>query len=82
MPVRTGRVSLREAERATFTTIATKASPGRRTRFPSGTQGADVEGRGAADDLDVLLGRAQLERDVGTGQRADDVDDEAGRHQL
>ena len=36
-------------------------------------QRADVEGRGPAEDLDVLLDGPQLERDVLAGQRADDV---------
>ena len=88
MPVRTGRVSSREAERATLRTVWTKASPGTWTRSPSGSGkgGKSSERsvrmwkvRGAADDLHVLLGRTQLERDVGAGQRADDVDDEPRR---
>ena len=72
MPVSTGRVSSRDAERATLATVSTNAAPGTSTRpSPSGSgnggksseaQRADVEGRRAADDLDVLLGRAQLER--------------------
>ena len=33
----------------------------------------------AADDLDVLLGGAQLERDLVAGERAHDVDDEPRR---
>ena len=88
MPVRTGRVSSREAERATFRTVWTNASPGhldavalrlRERREVLRAQRADVEGRGAADDLHVLLGRAQLERDVRAGKRPDDVDDETRR---
>ena len=88
MPVSTGRVSSREAERATFSTVWTNASPGtcdaialglREGREVLRAQRADVEGRGAADDLHVLLGRAQLERDLVAGQGADDVDDEPRR---
>ena len=33
----------------------------------------------ARDDLDVLLGAAQLERDAVAGQRADDVDEQPRR---
>ena len=84
----TGRVSSREAERATLLTVATNASPGTSTWSPStsgkggkssSAQRADVERRGAAEDLDVLLDRPQLERDLVAGQGADDVDDEPGR---
>ena len=42
-------------------------------------QRADVEGRGAAEDLDVLLDGPQLERDLVAGQRADDVHDQPRR---
>ena len=73
MPVRTGRVSSREADRATLSTVSTKASPGtlhaslglrlREGREVLEAQRPDVERRRAGDDLDVLLGRAQLERD-------------------
>jgi hypothetical protein len=34
----------------------------------------------ASDDLDVLLGAAQLERRIGTRQRAGDVEHQAGWH--
>ena len=73
MPVRIGRVSSREAERATLPIVATNAC-GRHGddgvaaglgegREVLAAQRADVEGRRAGDDLDVLLGGAQLERD-------------------
>ena len=38
-----------------------------------------MEGRRAGDDLDVLLGGAQLERHRVAGQRADDVDEQPRR---
>ena len=89
MPVRTGRVSSREAERATLATVATNAC-GRHLdaalllglgegREVLEAQRADVERRRAGDDLDVLLGAAQLERDAVAGQRADDVHEQARR---
>ncbi len=37
MPVSTGRVSSRDAERATFSTVSTNAAPGTVTRSPSGS---------------------------------------------
>ena len=74
MPVSTGRVSSREAEPATFSAVATNASAGSETdafglglgerREVLGPERADVEGGVARDQLDVLLGRAQLERDL------------------
>ena len=88
MPVSTGRVSSREAERATLLHGLDERVAGdedaialglRERREVLRAQRADVEGRGAADDLHVLLGRAQLERDLVAGQRADDVDDQARR---
>ena len=80
MPVRIGRVSSREAERATLPIVSTNASAGSvdhgvaagvgERREVLGAERADVERRGAGDDLDVLLGGAQLERDlVATGAR-------------
>ena len=42
-----------------------------------GPQGAQVEPRGARDDLHVLLGGAELERDVAAGKLADDVQEQA-----
>ena len=90
MPVSTGRVSSREAERATFSTVSTNAGAGHRHPLALGlrerrevlrAQRADVEGRGAGEDLDVLLGRPQLERHLVPGERADDVDYQAaGEH--
>ena len=44
-----------------------------------GAQRAHVERRGAGHDLDVLLGRAQLERDAPAGQLAGDVEQQTGR---
>jgi hypothetical protein len=44
-----------------------------------GAQRPDVERRRAGDDLDVLLGRPQLEARVGARQRARDFEHEAGR---
>ena len=89
MPVRTGRVSSRDAERATLAIVATNAAPGtehaalavglRERREVLEPQRPDVERRGAGDDLDVLLGAAQLERDRLAGQRADDVDEQPRR---
>ena len=89
MPVRTGRVSSREAERATFSTVSTNAGARhldaavalrlRERREVLEAQRADVERRGARDDLDVLLGGAQLERHRVAGQRADDVDEQPRR---
>ena len=88
MPVRTGRVSSRDAERATLRTVCDEglardldaiALRLRERREVLRAQRADVERRGAADDLHVLLGRAQLERHVGAGQRPDDVDDQPRR---
>ena len=89
MPVSTGRVSSRDAERATLSTVSTNAGPGTSTR-PS----ASVSGNGgkssrrsvrmwnvaaAAHELDVLLGRPQLERHLVARQRPDDVDEQARR---
>ena len=42
-------------------------------------QRAQPERRRVGDDLDVLLGRAQRERHLGARQRADDVEQQAGR---
>jgi hypothetical protein len=44
-----------------------------------GAQGADVEACGRGDQLDVLLGRAQLERDVAGGQCPHDLEQQARR---
>ena len=43
-------------------------------------QGPDVEGGGAGLDLDVLVGRPQLERDLRGGERTDDVQRQPRRH--
>ena len=85
----TGRVSSREAERATLLTVATNAGAGhlhapvavglRERREVLEAQRADVERRGAGDDLDVLLGGTQLERHGVARQRADDVDEQPRR---
>ena len=74
MPVRIGRVSSREAERATRAIVSTNAGAGTvddlvaarlgQRREVLGAQRAEVEARRAGDDLDVLLGGAQLERDA------------------
>ena len=87
MPVRTGRVSSREAERATRETVSTNASAGSATRVSGerlgqrrevlGAQRAQVKGRWAGDQLDVLLGAAQLERQLVGGERARDVEQQA-----
>ena len=87
MPVRIGRVSSREAERATRAIVSVKAGAGMvddlvaaglgQRREVLGAQRADVEARGAGDDLDVLLGGPQLERHVAAGQLADDVEQQA-----
>ena len=87
MPVRTGRVSSREAERATREIVCTNASAGSAMRVSGdgrgqrgevlGAQRAQVEGGRAADQLDVLLGGAQLERQLLGGQRAGDVEQQA-----
>ena len=68
MPVRTGRVSSRDAERATLADrLDERAASGPRRRVAArlrerrevlGAQRADVERRGAGDELDVLLGSA------------------------
>ena len=89
MPVSTGRVSSREAERATLSTVSTNAGPGTSTRpSPSGSGNGGKSSRRSVrmwnvaeprDDLDVLLGGAQLERDLVAGQRADDVDEQPRR---
>ena len=89
MPVRTGRVSSREAERATLPTVSTNACAGtldapvavglREGREVLEAQRADVERRVAGDDLHVLLGGAQLERHGVAGQRAHDVDEQPRR---
>ena len=87
----TGRVSSRDAERATLATVATNAAAGNldaavslrlgERREVLDAERADMERRGPGHDLDVLLGRAQLERHGVAGQRADDVDQEArGQH--
>ena len=70
----TGRVSSREADPATLSAVETNASAGseiarlriglRERREVLGAQRADVEGGRARDDLDVLLGGAELERDL------------------
>ena len=83
-PVRCGRVSSREAARATRLDrlderlgrnrdAAVAAGLGQ-LREVLGRKGAQVEPRAARDDLDVLLARAVLEREVVLGQRADDVE--------
>ena len=89
MPVSTGRVSSREAEPATLSAVETNASAGSSTdESGSGSgNGGKSSPRSVrmwnvalpGDDLDVLLGGAQLERDVLGGQRAHDVDDQARR---
>ena len=73
--MRIGRVSSRDAERATRLIVSTNAAAGTvddgvaarlgQRREVLGAQRADVERRRAGDDLDVLLGGAQLERGVG-----------------
>ena len=88
MPVRIGRVSSREAERATRAMVSVNACAGIDDDLVAaglgqrgevlGAQRADVEARGAGDDLDVLLRRAQLERDVAVRQLADHVEQQAG----
>ena len=90
MPVRIGRVSSRDAERATRATVSTNAAAGTSTTAsPAGlgqrrevlaAQRPDVEGGGAGLDLDVLVGRPQLERDLRGRKRADDVERQARRH--
>ena len=87
MPVRIGRVSSREAERATRAMVSVKAGAGMVTIWspPGSGSGGKSSARsvrmwkraGAGDDLDVLLGGAQLERDVAGGQLAHDVEEQA-----
>ena len=74
MPVRTGRVSSREAERATREIVCTNASAGSAIRVSGegegsvgeilGAQRAQVEGGGTGDQLHVLLRANQLERQL------------------
>ena len=89
MPVRIGRVSSRDAERATFATVSTNGGGGHRDAWSSAS-GSGSGGKSSArsvrmwkrrragDDLDVLLGGPQLERDVAAGQRRDDVEQQPG----
>src|SRR3954469_18928811 len=91
MPVSTGRVSSREAERATLPTVSTKAGAGTWTRSsPSSSgNGGEASRRSVrkwnlaapppSHELHVLLGRPQLQRDGVAGQRPHDVDQQAGR---
>ena len=88
MPVSTGRVSSREADRATREIVSTKACAGSSTRDSgegSGQRGEvlraqrpQVKRRRPADQLDVLLGGAQLHRQLLGGQRARHVEQQAG----
>ena len=88
-PVRCGRVSSREAARATRPIVSTNApagtcmvvAPAASGSFgkSSARQGAEVELRGARDDLDVLLRGPVLERQLVLRQRADDVEQQAPR---
>src|SRR3954453_1156723 len=86
MPVRMGRVSSREAERATRAMVSVKAGAGMVTIWsPPGSGGGeapgaergDVKAGGPRHDLDVLLGWPQFERDVAGRQLADDVEEQA-----
>jgi len=80
MPVRIGRVSSRDRldeRRGRHVDDVLAAGLGQ-WREVLGAQRADVERRRAADDLDVLLGRAQLERRAVAGQRARDLEHQPG----
>ena len=90
-PVRWGRVSSREADRATRPTVSTKAPAGTFSESSGGgsgqlgevlgREGPQVEHRAAGYDLHVLLRGAVLEREVVARQRADHVEQEpAGDH--
>ena len=88
-PVSTGRVSSREAARATLSDRLDERGPRdvellvaarlRQRREVLEPQGADVEGRRAGGELDVLLGGAQLERELVGREGAHDVDQQARR---
>ena len=85
----TGRVSSREAEPATLSAVATNVSAG--SEIALSGSGSGNGGKSSArsvrmwkvalpeTQLDVLLGRAQLERDLRRGQRADDVEQQPSR---
>ena len=89
MPVSTGRVSSREAEPATFWRGRDeRRRRGARRRSASGSGNGGKSSprsvrmwkRGVAgDELDVLLGGAELERHLRGRQRADDVEQQASR---
>ena len=86
-PVRWGRVSSREAARATRAIVSTNAWVGTVSTPVVGRLGqlrevllgkrAQVEARLAGRDLDVLLRAAVLERDLVLGQRAGHVEQQA-----
>ena len=90
IPVSTGRVSSRDAERATFATVSANAWAGtldtrllvrnRQRREVVEAQRAQVERRRAGDDLEVLLGAAQLERHRVRGQRSHDIEEQPSRN--
>ena len=90
MPVSTGRVSSRDAERATFATVATNAGAGHldapvavrlgERREVLEPQRADVERRRAGDDLDVLLGaRSSSVTESPGSERTTSTSSRAGR---
>ena len=89
MPVSTGRVSSREAHRATLLIVATNAAPGTCTRpSPSGSGNGGKSSSRSVRMWNVAAPATistscsavtQLERHGVAGQRADDVDEQPGR---
>ena len=88
MPVSTGRVSSREAESGNLERGGDEGLGRDRDgrvrvwfwegREVLGAQGPDMERGVAGDQLDVLLGGAQLERDLRRRQRSDHIEQQAG----
>ncbi len=89
MPVRIGRVSSREADRATARIVSTNARAGIATVVspPGSGSGGKSSARSvrrwklrrAGDELDVLVLGPQLERHLVAGQLADDVEQQPRR---
>ncbi len=90
MPVSTGRVSSREAERATRETVCTNASAGSETRVSAdgsgrrgevfGAQRAQMKRRRSGDQLDVLLRRCAARASArAVRERTRDVQQQARR---
>ena len=90
IPVRTGRLSSRDAERPTRFTVSSSASPSigcsshaldlGQARKVLGRVRVDPIARSAAGDHDDGFIRLVLDRDVGVGQRTRDVEQQAARN--